>query len=523
MKHISEMVSFWFGGLRNAIRVVSGSFFGPAPAFDKTRVDYDMARQLYRNDSGESQLGAGFCKPIIDRAVEFIGIPHVTSDDDANNALVNEAIDRHWKPQLQEIFRNSMRDSLCYVRVWQPLLSDVLTTEEERQACALTIYEPERITVTIDPRNPKSFTQAVIVTKVEFPDEVEPRPDLPRGTKPKVKEHEIWEYITPTRYTYYDRTDHVWLDDWARDNKYEFVPIVAVHNEFDSSLSGGQSDLESVYPFVKALHEVMRQALQSHKYHSMPKLRFKVTDIASFLRSNFPTTVDEEGEPIPGAVIPWQGREVLFIGEDEDIDFLQIDSILGDSKELMEFLIDCISVASETPEEMFMRNASGAAASGDNKFVAFEKKIERKRNMFQEHIQMIVKMMLKINGRTPDRMDVLWSEISVDSLVTLTQSMQQFVMALEVLLERKLISESTAQAALRVFRVFKTMKAPAQESADAADNLSLEERTAKLDQQTIKLQAELTPAPVIAGTNGNTRTKKKQPATSGKNGGGKNE
>jgi hypothetical protein len=342
---LSEQFS-WFGGsLRHAYRIVSGSWFGPAPAYDKTRVNYDLARQLYRNDGSDTHLGAGFCKPIIDRAVEFIGIPVVAGDDEGLVADVNIAIERHWKPQLQEIFRNAMRDSLTYVRVWQPLLADPLTTDEERRACTLTMYEPERITVTYDRRNPRRIEQAVIETEVEWADEIEPRPDAVRGTKPKVKTHLIWEIITPERYRYYDRTDRRWLTDWERANTAGFVPILPVWNEYDSALSGGQSDLESVYPFIKAFHEVMRQTLQAHKYHSTPKLRFKVDDVVGFLKNNFPTTIDEDGKPIPGAAIPWQGREVLFIGTEEELDFVEIQSVLGDSKVIMEFLIDCIAVA----------------------------------------------------------------------------------------------------------------------------------------------------------------------------------
>ncbi len=521
---ISEFLSPLASSLRHNWRVVSGSFFGPAPAYDKTRVNYDLARQLYRNDGGDTHLGAGFCKPIIDRSVEFMGIPSVTGDNEELVEQINTSIERYWKPKLVELFRNTMRDSLTYVRVWQPFLTDKLTTNEEREACALMLYEPERITVMYDPQNPTRIVRAVIVTKVEFPDEVEPRPDLPRGTKPKIKEHEIWEDITPERYRYYDRTERRWIDEWSRDNPDGFVPIVEVWNEYDSALSGGQSDLESVYPFIKAFHEVMRQSLQAHAYHSTPKLRFKVEDVRAFLKNNFPDTIDENGEPVAGATINWKGREVLFIGTEEDIGFIEVKSILGDSKQLLEFLIDCIAIASETPEEMFMRSEGGVSGSNDKKFIAFEKKIERKRAQFQEPVQMLVKMTLAMNGEEPVRMDILWSEITVDSLVTLTQAMQQFTMTLEVLLERKLISENTAREALRVFRVFKTMKPPSEEAQDAEGNLSLEERLAELEaENAIRIAKETPQLPVSTGNgNGNGRGAR-QPARSGRNGGGANE
>lgn len=518
---ITEQFSWLSGGLRSAYRVVSGSWFGPAPAFDKTTINYDLARQLYRNDGSDTHLGAGFCRPIIDRAVEFMGIPLVSSEDDELDEQINQAIARHWAPKLQEMFRNAMRDSKTYVRVWQPLANDPLTTEEEREACTLELYEPERVTVTFDPRNPNRIAQAVIVTKVEMPDEVEPRPDLPRGTKPKVKEHEIWEYITPERYRYYDRTDQKWLTEWERVNREGLVPMVEIWNEYDSALSGGQSDLESVYPFIKAFHEVLRDSLQAHKYHSKPKLKFNVKDVRAFLANNFPDTIDPEtGDPVPGAAIQWRGREVLFIGEEEEIEFIQIESILGDSKTLLEFLIDCIAISSETPEWAFMRVEGGTSQGNTNaQTIPFEKKIERKRLMFQEPVQTLVKMVQVLNGRTPQNVDIIWQEIRLDSLATLTQAMEQFTMTLEVLLERKLISENTAREALRVFRVFKTMKNPAQEARDAEGNMSLDERNAEIEAKLSDLRVSVGQVQNGNGNGGSRRL----PAVTGRTGGGRNE
>lgn len=516
---ISEFVNWSTSGLRSIYRINSTGFFSDAPVFDKTRVDYDLARQLYRNDGGDTHLGAGFCKPIIDRTVEFIGIPQVSSDDETLDNRINDAIDRHWKPQIIEMLRNSMRDSLTYVRVWQPLADDPLTTDDERVAGSLMIYDPERVTVIYDPRNPNRIIQATIVTDVEFADEIQPGADPPRGSKPQTKTHKIWEVITPESYRFYDQTDGKWLTSWQRNNTARIVPIMQVWNEYDSSLSGGQSDLESVYPFVKAFHNVLQQSLQAHSYHSTPKLRFKVSDVIGFLKSNFPDTIDPETmEPIPGASIPWKNREVLFIGEDEDIDFIEVKSVLGDSKTLLEFLIDCISIASETPEWAFMRVESGATQGNMNaQTVPFEKKIERKRSQYQTVIQQLVKMALVINGEQPATMDILWQEIMIDNLVSITQAMQQFTMTLEVLLERKLISENTAREALRQFRIFKTMKSPMQEEKDAQGNLSIDERNAELDRQAAKAAAKALPDPAKNG-NGN-----RLPAFSGRNSGGANE
>jgi hypothetical protein len=467
----------WFGGgLRSVSRFVSGTFWNPRPFADKTTITYDVARSLYRNDGADILLGAGFCRPIIDTTVSFMGIPEIASDDETLDADLNRSIHIHWAASLQEIWRNSMRDSKTWVRIWQPLLDDILTTDGERTACALMTIEPERIkNVIYNPRNPRQIEEITIVNFVEMPDPVQNVTDPPAAMTKRTKEHEVWEVVTPDLHRYYDRTDRQWLTSWEHGNTFGFVPFVEVFNEYDSSLSGGQSDFEAVYPFIKAFHEVSRQALQAHKYHSTPKLKIMVEDVQGFLLNNFKDVIDPDtGEAIPGAAINWKGREVLFVTTDEDVSFLEATSVLGDSKVLLEFLIDCISIASETPEWAFMRVEGGTSQGSLNaQTIPFEKKVNRKRTMFSEPLQMLIKMALVINGKTPERVRVIWPEIRVETLSAVAQAMQQLIMSFEVLLDRQLISDNTVREALKAFSVFSKMKDPAQEAIAAKSNFVL--------------------------------------------------
>jgi hypothetical protein len=484
---VTEQVSSFGSSLRSNWRIVNGTFFPQQPAYDKTVVDYDLCRQLYRNDGTDTHLGAAFCKPIIDNCVSFVGMPSASSDSEELEAQLNDNIQIHWKSKLQEMYRNALRDSKTIVRIYQPRLDDPLATEREREACRLMIYEPERCVITYDPRNPDLILEAVIVTKVEFPDDIQPRVDAPRGTKPQIKLHEIWEIITPEQTRFFDRETMEYITEWERPNPWGFVPLVEVYNEYDSALSGGQSDLESVYPFIKAFHEVTLQTLKAHRYHSIPKLKFQVSDITGFLRNNFPDTIDETGQIIPGASINWQGREVLVMGQEDDLGFIEMKSVLDGSKVLLEFLIDCISIASETPEWAFMRVEGGTSQGSLNaQTIPFEKKIERKRNMFQEPLQMICKMVIAINQGTPERVEFTWEELRTESLVNMAQAVQMLVMSYEVLLERKLISDNTARESLKQFRIFRKMKAPEAEAKDAKDNFEI----------------QMTAPPAIPGSNG---------------------
>jgi hypothetical protein len=475
-RRIAEFVVPNFGGLRGMFR--SGNLWPDKPLFDKTQVNYDLARQLYRNDGEDVFLGGGFCKPIIDRAVDYIGVPAVSIGDEERDNELNDAIQKAWVPIIQEGFRNAMRDSKTVVRMWQPALTN-LVTEEERTHCKIALIDPERCTFVYDPQDRDVVDQVTILTEVDFPDDsinISPSGDPPRGQRPQTKTHRVWEVVTPDSYRYYDETDAQWLTSWATDNPYGFVPMFEVWNEYDSTLSGGQSDLESVYPFVKSFHEVLLQSLQAHKYHSTPKLNLQIEDVFGFLSNNFPDTIDQEtGKVIPGSSIKWRGREIIITGVNDKVGFIEAKSVLGDSKTLLEFLVDCISVASATPEEFFMRTEQGAAATGTARFQAFTKKVERKRKMFEPMIQMLVKMHEAINNRSPAQAEVFWDEASPESLTSYAQALQMVVMSLEVALQRQLLSDDTAREMLRsqFGRLFRIMKAPSQEALDAKDNIDL--------------------------------------------------
>jgi hypothetical protein len=509
---VAEQFSTGWTGLRSSFRTLATTFWPSRSPYDRTVINYELARQLYRNDGADTRLGAGFCRPIIDRTVEFMGIPQIAGDNEGTNQFLNTAIQQPWKSPLQQIFRDALRDSKTVVRVWQPSVRNKLVTEEERQMCRLEIIDPQRVKlISFDPFDPEWIEKAVIVSYVPYPDPNTDTPnDPPAGARVKLKEHEIWEIITPESFTYFDKTENRFMEDKERPNPYEFVPICEVFNEYDATISGGQSDFEPVYPFIKAFHEVMLQTLKAHKYHSTPKLQFKVKDVANFLQNNFPDTVDENGNPVPGAVIKWEGREILFTHVDEELGFLEAKSVLGDSRTLLEFLIDCIAVASEMPEEMFMRQEAATSGQSDKKFLAYERKIERKRTSFNQAVVQICKMALLINDRTPDVGEVLWDEIQIESLVSMAQATQQLVMSLEVLLQRKIISERTAMETIRGFRLFRRMKPPEQEAQDAKGNLDLEEHTAEI-------QAKFSPSP-----NGQGSSSRVPPVT-GRPVGGRNE
>ena len=433
--------------------------------YEGTQVNYLKARQLYRNEGGHS-LGAAFCKPIVDIQVGFMGLPSVTMDDEDTGDFLNECLHQFWPDEIQMMLRDSLRDSKTIVRVSRPDLLDPLMTLEEREHCSLEIIIPERVEIERNLLNKNIIDRATVMHHMIFViDDGDPR----KGIDPRTEEHEVLEVITPTEYRFFDKQDNRELPQFFSENRDGFVPLVEIYNEWDSALQGGVSEFENPLPFIEALHDLLVQGLLAHKYHSTPKVKLKINDIYSFLKNNYPEALDEQGNIVPQAEISWRGREVFFLQADEEVAFIEAQSVLDGTIVLAEFLIDCISIASETPEWAFMRTQQGAQESERNpQSLPFTKKILRKRKSYTKPIQEILKMVQVMRGGIPYRVDLTWDYIRPDELLTINTALQQLIMGLEVAKQSGEISDQTYREMLRPFIPY--MKSPTKEAADALKN-----------------------------------------------------
>jgi hypothetical protein len=418
-------------------------------ASDLPTVNYNVTRSLYRND-GAMNLGSAFCKPIVDLQVGFMGIPTASTDSETLDDELNACLSVHWPDVLQQAFRDAMRDSKTVIRISRPDVNDPLMTVDEAEHCQIEVVAPEKVQIEYNVANKNIINRAMIAHEIQF---VVDKGDIESGQDPEVRIHDVIEIITPTSFQFYDKTDNKFLDSLGRTNKYGFVPLLEMFNEWDTALEDGQSEFETAVPFIAAFHDLMTQGLSAHKYHSTPKVKFKLNDVSNFLRNNFPNVFDETtGKLIPGSEVDWKGREIAFFAPDEDAAFIEAKSVLGDTKTLAEFLIDCICIASQTPEWAFMRVDSGSANSDRNaQTVPFVKKIERKRIMFAKPIQRLLKMAQVIQGRIPVLPTITWEMIRADDEVVFWQGFQQLVMGLEVAHQAGEISDETYMKMLRSF------------------------------------------------------------------------
>lgn len=441
-----------------------GTRFWPTthPAAENSTVNYEMTRSLYRND-GQTALGSGFAKPIVDVTVNFMGLPRALVESEIQSDFLNECIHDYWAPRLREMFTAAIRDSKCIVKLCWPDVLDPLMTLSEAEHGTLEVIPPDLVDIERDGRNRNIITRAVIHRRMNM---VLDEGDPAESRDPHMEEHDVLEIIDRDSYRFWDQTTSVYLDELAAPNRYGFVPVVEVFNEYDSALQGGQSDLESVIPFLTAFHDVMVQGLQAHKYHSTPKLKLKINDVGVFIKNNFPDAWDETTGTIRnGAAIALNGREVYIFQNEEDAEFLEAVSVLGDTKTLLEFLIDCICIASQTPEWAFMRVDSGSANSDRNaQTIPLIKKVERKRANFSDGVQQLLKMVLVASGLIPVRPQLTWEIIRSDDQFVTMQAFQQLVMGLEVARSRGEISDETYMNSIRSF--LPGMKSPSQEKKD---------------------------------------------------------
>ncbi len=456
-----------FTGLRSTFRAISNRFWavGGRPRYEGTIVSYTKARELYRN-FGPQSLGSGFCRPIVNLQVSFMGIPTASTDDDEIDDYLNSCLHIYWADEIQQMITAAIRDSKTFVLFHKPDIFDPLMTMDEAQHGSLEIIPPELVEVERNPRNQRIIERVIIQRRwIVVEDEGDPK----AGRDPQTKEIDVLEIITREDYTYWNKTENEPMPEMAAKNPWNFVPGLEVFNEFDATLQGGQSDLECVLPFIEALNDLLVQGLEAHKYHSTPKLKIKVKAVEPYIKNNFPQMLDEDGNIKPNSKISWSGKEILWFTDEEDAEFLEAESVLGDTKQLAEFVIDLICIAAETPEWAFMRVDSGSANSDRNaQTVPFVKKIGRKRNNFTKPIQELLKMALVISGEIPHRPKLTWEPIRADDQLIEMQALQQLIMGLEVAAQRGEISDETYRKMIRMF--IPMMKNPTEEARQAKMN-----------------------------------------------------
>lgn len=469
---IGEMSTAWSSAVVNNLRSFRKTFWPMPTSYVGTKVTYALTRKLYRNDDRKSNLG-GFGKRIVNSTVDFMGLPIVASGDEIVDEFLNKCVDNYWRGELTQAFRDSCRDGETIVRVRRHDPDNPLISPEEWEACYLEVVTPETCAIyyKTGQNDTTEIDKAYIRHEVDEIQE-DAKPSGRALRQPIIKSHVIIEEITPEAFRYFDETAGDWRADLEQPNSWGFVPLIEFSNEYDPAGLGGISDLEGPLPFIMAFHDVMGQALISHKAHSIPKAVFNVGEMMQFIANNWPDSFerDENGQVILTSFdgrISWTGTEVLFLEPDESAGYMEVQSALGDSQTLLDFLLTCISIASETPKSVLMNQTAQDA----DEMVPLAHKIARKRSHFHAPLTMICKMVLAINHMVPVKVPLAWEDITPDIALKRSQTLQQEVMSMEVLATRQVVSDRTVRQHLRPY--VRSMKSNAQEATDAKKNVQM--------------------------------------------------
>ena len=348
-----------------------------------SRVDYDLARQLYHNTHDDYKLGAGFAKPIINTLAGFMGAPRFRTKDEEAQEVLDEHVSR-WVSRMQRTHQLALRDGDCFVMLANLENDDPLYPDEENRIDFIIIPPEQVADIELDPitKRPKAYT-------------IEARAKWDGGQK----EYTVMQKIMADRIAVIVEGDAPeGLTNEIRPNPWGFIPIIHFKNEPEETELFGTSELEPIEPYMKAYHDVMLHAMQGSKMHSTPRLKLKLRDVQAFLQNNFPEALKavQRGEQ---ANIDLKGHELLIFTDEEDASFIEARSTIGDAEALLKLLFYCIVDVSEVPEFAFGVHTPSSHASVKEQMPLLIRRVARKREMVTENWQTLGRMLLVMHSK----------------------------------------------------------------------------------------------------------------------------
>lgn len=353
---------------------------------NSSRVEYELARQLYHNTHDDYKLGAGFAKPIINTLAGFMGAPRFRTKDEEAQEVLDEHVSR-WVSRMQRTHQLALRDGDCFVMLANLENDDPLYPDEENRIDFIIIPPEQVADIEIDPitRRTKAYT---IKARAKWKDE-----------EGQEKEYTVLQKFTTDRVVLKVEGDAPeGLTNEIRPNPWGFIPIIHFKNEPEETELYGTSELEAVEPYLKAYHDVMLHAMQGSKMHSTPRLKLKLRDVQAFLANNFPEALKavQRGEQ---ANIDLKGHELLIFTDEEDASFIEAQSAIGDAEALLKLLFYCIVDVSEVPEFAFGVHTPSSHASVKEQMPLLIRRVARKREMVTENWQTLGRMLLVMHSK----------------------------------------------------------------------------------------------------------------------------
>ncbi|NPV52202.1 MAG: phage portal protein [Firmicutes bacterium] len=380
---ISKLRDLW---TVSSWRIVGGAYSRPY-RLDSSRVDYRRAKALYNNTDDNYKLGAGFAKPVINTAVGFMGVPRFRSEDEEAQAVLDDFFGANVS-RMQQTHRDALRDGDCFVWVTREEADNAILYPEVKTRLVYNIIPPEQVSQVIRDPITRQVKEYVLYSEHVWLDDsgIQRRARVTQRISKERRVIRVEGDMPPD------------ITPGEEDNPWGFIPIVHFKNEGDETEEFGRSDLEPIEPFMKAYHDVMLHAIQGSKLHSTPRLKLRLKDISAFLARNFGVLNPEEFTR-KGGSINLDGHELLFFADDEDADFVEVKSAIGDAEPLLKLLYYCIVDTSETPEFAFGVHTPSSLSSVKEQMPILIRRVARKREHFTESWQLLARVVLAMTAQ----------------------------------------------------------------------------------------------------------------------------
>ncbi|NPV80731.1 MAG: phage portal protein [Firmicutes bacterium] len=418
-------------------RIVGATYAKPY-RLDSSRVDYAKARALYENVDDNYKLGAGFAKPVINTTVGFMGVPQFRSEDEDAQAVLDDFFGANTS-RMQQTHRNTLRDGDCFVWVTREETEDKALYPEAKTRLVYNIIPPEQVIQIIRHPLTRSVQEYVLKSEHVWLDErnYQHRAIITQRISRERRLIQVDGDIPPG------------VTPGEERNPWGFIPIVHFRNEGDETEEFGRSDLEAIEPFLKAYHDVLLSGIQGARLHNTPRLKLKLKDVARFLANNF-GIIDPKKFTEDGGAINLDGHELLIFMDEEDAQFIEVQSAIGSTEPLLKLLFYCIVDTSETPEFAFGVHTPSSLSSVKEQMPILVRRIARKREHFTEAWQKLARIVLAMTAQAEGKRfstyatTLLWDDIDPRDGKDVAEELNQVTQALNTALQGGFISLDAA-------------------------------------------------------------------------------
>jgi len=419
-------------------RIITGTYMN-AYKLDLSRVDCKKARALYDNTNEDYKLGAGFAKPVINTTVGFMGVPHFISEDEEAQKNLDDFFGNNTS-RMQRTHRDTLRDGDCFIWVTREENVDAALYPESKIRLVYNIIPSEQVIgVVRDPVTNKAIEYVLQSAHEWFDSSLNKRKaTITQRISAEKRITTVTGDLPPDM-----RSSEEIENTWG------FLSIVHFRNEGEETKEFGQSDLEPIEPFLKVYHDVLLHAIQGSKLHSTPRLKFKIKDLAAFLKNNFGIDNPQEFAS-KGGTISLDGHEFFLFQDEDDANFIEVKSAIGDAVALLKLIFYCIVDISETPEFIFGVHTPSSLSSVKEQMPILIRRIARKRENFTESWQRLARIVLAMSSQAEGKKvstyatTLEWDEIDPRDEKDVAEILDKIVSALDKATESTLISHEAA-------------------------------------------------------------------------------